>query len=226
VINDPATSAGSRYGETVLIDALVLTGGRSARLGGVSKPALRYQGSSLLERTLVAVSDARAMVVVGTVPSDIHLPAAVAVTREDPPFSGPAAAIGAGLTALDASAPDEPADLIVVVACDMPNVANATRALWGSLPLGHTADGIVALDDSGHHQPLVAIYRASALRAAVDSFRDSGTLEGLSVRSLVAGLHLVAVPVPAGSTDDVDTPGDAARLGIMIDAAPTKGDSR
>jgi molybdopterin-guanine dinucleotide biosynthesis protein A len=207
----------------VLIDALVLAGGRSARLGGFSKAALQYRGSSLLARTVDAVGGARGTVVVGSVPSDIHLPASVAVTREQPPFSGPAAAIGAGLAALDALASDEPAEVLVVVACDMPNVDGAMRALWASLPLGHSADGIIALDATGHHQPLVAMYRANALRGAVDSFRGSGTLDGLSVRALVAGLHLVAVPVPEGSTDDVDTPEDAARAGIEIDTGPRTG---
>jgi molybdopterin-guanine dinucleotide biosynthesis protein A len=207
----------------VLIDALVLTGGRSARLDGIPKAALMYRGRSLLERTILAVAGARRTVVVGTVPSDIPLPRAVAVTREDPPFSGPAAAIGAGLALLDASAGADAADAIVVVACDMPHADAAVQALWASLPLGHTADGVVARDAAGHHQPLAAIYRSNALRSAVDSFRGSGTLEGLSVRALVAGLHLVAVAVPDGSTDDVDTPDDAARFGIAIGEAPPAG---
>jgi molybdopterin-guanine dinucleotide biosynthesis protein A len=203
----------------VLIDALVLSGGRSARLGGSAKAGLEYRGTSLLARTLAAVADARRTAVVGDMPSDIPLPPAVVVTREDPPFSGPAAAIGAGLALLDERAGDDPADVVVVVACDMPGIDGAVRALRASLPIGHAADGVIARDGRGRHQPLAAIYRANALRAAVESFRETGTLEGLSMRALIAGLHLVALAVPDGSTDDVDTPADAARFGIAPGAA-------
>ena len=86
----------------MLIDALVLAGGRSSRLNSTPKARLRYRGRTLLENTVAAVSGLRSIVVVGDATAQ-ELPAEVLVTREDPAFGGPAAAIGAGLDALRAA---------------------------------------------------------------------------------------------------------------------------
>jgi CTP:molybdopterin cytidylyltransferase MocA len=99
----------------MLLDAIVLAGGRSSRLFGVPKSALLWRGSTLLQNTVDAVLDAgaRRVVVVGPGASvadgaagglaDGDGPAArIMFAREDPPFGGPAAAIAAGLSALGA----------------------------------------------------------------------------------------------------------------------------
>ncbi|MCW2748049.1 MAG: molybdopterin-guanine dinucleotide biosynthesis protein, partial [Nocardioidaceae bacterium] len=111
-------------------DAIVLAGGRGARMGGVDKSALTRDGVSLLARTCHALDAATSIVVVG------HSTASDVLTRvryalEDPPFGGPAAGIGAGLHALEESA--EP--LVVVVACDLPYVDRALpRVLATPIP--------------------------------------------------------------------------------------------
>lgn len=229
-----ANGPACRYCESVLTDAVVLAGGRSSRLGGAPKQALLYKGETLVGLTVRAVDPARRTVIVGPAGvagpaagpagavggADSHppLPGAVAVTREDPPFSGPASAIAAGLRCLDAAAGPEPADAVIVVACDMPDVARAITVLRAALPLDAGADGLVAVDETGHEQPLVAIYRASALRAAVRAFEDGDAFQGLSVRAFLAALRLVPVAVPAGSTADIDTPADADAFGIALTA--------
>jgi molybdopterin-guanine dinucleotide biosynthesis protein A len=202
----------------VLTDAVVLAGGRSSRLGGAPKQALLYSGESLVERTVRAVGSARRTVVVGFALPRSPFPESVVSTRETPPFSGPASAIAAGLRCLDAAAGHDAADIVVVVACDMPNVSQALAVLHAALPLDAGADGLVAIDEGGHEQPLVAVYRASALRAAVRAFEDGDALAGLSVRAFIAAMRLLPVPVPPQSTADVDTSADAAAFGIALTA--------
>ncbi|GGF10823.1 molybdenum cofactor guanylyltransferase [Subtercola lobariae] len=87
------------------VDAIVLAGGRSSRLGGVAKAGLVFEGRTLLQRTLDAVPDARRTIVVGDTALRAQLgnaaPArSITFVREDPPFAGPAAAVAAGLDAL------------------------------------------------------------------------------------------------------------------------------
>uniref|UniRef100_UPI0039EF6021 molybdenum cofactor guanylyltransferase n=1 Tax=Sinomonas sp. G460-2 TaxID=3393464 RepID=UPI0039EF6021 len=55
-------------GAGLAFDAIVLAGGRSSRLGGYPKPRLVYEGVTLLDRALGAVSAARRVAVVGPEP--------------------------------------------------------------------------------------------------------------------------------------------------------------
>lgn len=199
----------------MIIDAIVLAGGRATRLGGASKAGLSLGGQSLLARTLAALATARRIVVVGD-SSDIAaaVPGTdVLITREFPVFSGPAAGIAAGVDALGAAALDAgPSDFTVVVACDMPAVGDAIEALLGAV---QGTDGAVAVSSDGRRQPLAGVYLTRFLSDCVAGHRDSGDLENLSVRALLSGLDPIAVPVPDGSTDDVDTWADATRLGVL-----------
>ena len=220
-------------------DAIVLAGGRSARLGGVPKALLTVDGATLLERSLQAARGARRIVVVG--PAAGSLPSDVLACREEPPFAGPAAAIAAGLSTLATAAgrgePDaRPAPLTLVLACDMPRVAAAVRALLDAtadfpaeFPAGAPGsdeagpgDGVVAVSAEGRTQPLVGLYGTAALERAVADAARRNALEGGSVFSLLASLELRKVPAPPGSTDDVDTWDDAAALGV---STPGQGPS-
>ena len=75
--------------------AVVVAGGASRRLNHVPKASLSDGTNTLLGCALEAVDAASPRVVVG--PESLPLPSGVLRTREDPPFSGPAAAIHAGL---------------------------------------------------------------------------------------------------------------------------------
>lgn len=207
----------------MLIDAIVLAGGRSSRLGSVPKAGLRFGHQSLLALAVEAVRDARHIVVVGEADA-ATLPDSVAVTRENPPFGGPAAGIAAGVALLEATH-SEQSDFTVVLACDMPHSERAVAALLEGLHELHEApgvhephtmpncDGVIAVDGE-RRQPLAAAYRTNRLASAVDRHRKDGRLHGLPVFSLIAGLTLAPIEVPAGSTDDVDTWSDAARFDI------------
>ena len=206
----------------MLLDAIVLAGGRSSRLSGVPKAQLVWHGATLLQNTVDAAlqAGARLVVVVGpdAIGQDAHGPdaagpdARILFTREDPPFGGPAAAIGAGMRALDGQRASSP-DAVLVLACDMPEVASAVAALVESLPL-EGSDGVLLLDASGMRQPLAAVYGRRALADAVAGLGASGTLDGASMRSLTASLDVRERRDAAGSTSDVDTWPDAAAFGI------------
>ena len=190
----------------MLFDALILSGGRSSRLGGHPKSELVFEGSTLLQRTLDAVQDARQIVLVGE-PGAADLSPTPVVTRETPAFGGPAAAIAAGLEA----ATGRPAEWIVVLACDMPFAARAVPVLLANA----AGDGVLAVDDAGRRQYLLACYRRAALREA-----GSGAVGGMSVRTLISGLSTTVVPIPAGSSIDIDTWADAALLDIPFPQIP------
>ncbi|KJC64817.1 molybdenum cofactor guanylyltransferase [Agreia bicolorata] len=200
----------------MLLDAIVLAGGRSSRLSGEPKAQLLWHGATLLQNTVGASLQvgARRVVVVGPdAPDAPGRDARVRFTREDPPFGGPAAAIGAGMRALDEQQ-SPAADVVLVLACDMPEVARAVSALAESLPLAGS-DGVLLLDSSGMRQPLAAVYGRPALADAVAGLRASGTLDGASMRALISSLDLRELADTAGSTRDVDTWADAADFGIV-----------
>ncbi|MGO4188702.1 molybdenum cofactor guanylyltransferase [Pseudarthrobacter sp. TAF60_1] len=195
-------------------DAVILAGGRSARLGGVPKQGLTYDGETLLRRSVAAAGGARTVVVVG--PDIAETPAGALKCREDPPFGGPAAAIAAGLAALEKADARRP-PFTLVLACDMPNVRQAVAALQeGLLAAGPGAgwDGVVAVSEDGRRQPLVGFYSTAALQRSAAKLAANGELMNGSVRALLASLDVKPVAVPAGSTADVDTWDDAAALGV------------
>ncbi|MGH3663777.1 MAG: molybdenum cofactor guanylyltransferase [Micromonosporaceae bacterium] len=175
---------------------MVLAGGFSHRLGGVDKPALDIGGQSMLERVLAAVADARTRVVVGP-----HRPAPADVlqVRENPPGSGPLAAIVAGVEVIESEA--QPAQ-VALLAADLPFLTNdAVRALLTAA----TDDAAVYVDDHGQRQYLCAVWRFGPLR---DQLRRLGAPAGLPLRhlyddALVAEVRTLASPPP---WYDCDTP--------------------
>ncbi|MBG6054237.1 molybdopterin-guanine dinucleotide biosynthesis protein A [Salinibacterium sp. CAN_S4] len=185
----------------MLFDAVVLAGGRSSRLDGHPKSELEFDGSTLLQRTIDAVQDARQVVLVGE-PGTAELSPATIVTRETPAFGGPAAAIAAGLDA----ATGPLAEWVVVLACDMPFVARAVPLLLATA----AGDGVLAVDDDGRRQYLLACYRREALHGAA----RHAAVSGISVRALIAGLDTIRVQVPGGASTDIDTWADAALFDI------------
>jgi len=181
-------------------NAIVLAGGRASRLGGIDKPALVFEGSTLLERAVSAVSAASSTVVVGG-RSDVV---------ESPRFAGPAAATIAGLDALDRPR----ARFTAVVAADLPFIGAAIPLLLAALDASPFAGGVIAVDDDGRRQPLLAIYSTAALALAGAEAR--GSLENLGMMRLIAPIHLIEVPLASELCADVDTPEAAAAQGIAL----------
>ncbi|WP_328880483.1 NTP transferase domain-containing protein [Streptomyces sp. NBC_00299] len=190
----------------VAYDAVVLAGGAARRLGGVDKPGVRVGGRPLLDRVLAACADAHTTVVVAD-PRPTARP--VTWAREDPPGGGPVAALDAGLRHTGA-------EQVVVLSADLPFLDEGTvRRLLAALRTGD-ADGALLTDADGRDQPLVAAYRAPALRRelAVLAQGPDG-LAGLPLRRLTGALGLTRVPGPVASFD-CDTWDDIATARARI----------
>lgn len=221
--------------------ALVLTGGRSRRMGR-DKAGLVHRGDTLLEHALRASSGAVVRVIVGP-----HRAEGTITVQEAPPFGGPVAGIAAGISCLEGfpdphavatdhaaqAKPPVPVDhavpvdhtvpanhavpvgWVLVLACDHPRVGEAVPDLLGgrsSVP--DSADGCVAVDHQGRRQHLLGCYRRSALLAALnrlDGVRNS------SMRELVSGLDLTEVPLSADIAGDIDDAEQARAYGIGLD---------
>lgn len=200
---DAAARAGAR------LDAIVLAGGRSSRLG-VDKAAVRVDERRLVDRVIAAARAAGAdrVVVVGPAETGTR---ADAVVREDPPFGGPAAAIAAALPLVGGragagSGPEAAPEQVLVLACDLESPDAVCTALSESAPVD--AAGTVLVDASGERQWLAGRYRVDALRAAI---RGLGDPAGQSLRRVLAGLPLAELRVPDEVARDIDTPQDLAR---------------
>jgi molybdopterin-guanine dinucleotide biosynthesis protein A len=186
------------------IAAVLLTGGRGSRLGGVDKGALRLGTSTLLERALAALAGLP-VVVVGDDGSWREGHPRVVVVREEPPFAGPAAAVVAGLAALPLGVRE-----VLLLAVDVPRLPEAVPLLLAARP---GPDGVVAADEGGRAQWLLGRYRVEALRAAAGALGDAA---GLPLRALTGALDVVHLPLPADLVQDVDTVADARRAGVAL----------
>ncbi|TCJ79357.1 UNVERIFIED_ORG: molybdopterin biosynthesis enzyme [Dietzia maris] len=186
----------------VAVGAIVLTGGRASRLGGVDKARLAVAGRPMVEAVLGA---ARA------VAGPVRTVGPGGDTREDPPHSGPVAGIAAGLRALPPSV-----DLVVVVACDLPDLDAATlRALLAALrpaATTHAPGAALAVDVAGHDQYLLAAWDRRALAARLAALEADGGVGGRPVRALYDDEEVVRVPV-GDPARDVDTWADLAGHG-------------
>lgn len=206
--------------------AVVVAGGASRRLNHVPKASLSDGTSTLLDCALEAVAAASPRVVVG--PESLPLPTGVLRTREDPPFSGPAAAIHAGLECIAADCERSQTPLpgwCLILGVDTPRIAPAVQQLIAAArsaeqvaatlsPTGSEApsdseasEGFWGVSE-GIYQPLVGIYRFEAIRSVF----STGTTDA-SVRSFLRRLNPVAVQMSAADTADVDTWEQAQALG-------------
>jgi molybdenum cofactor guanylyltransferase len=219
-VSDPPTRdpgpppSGATRADLPPYDAVVLAGGRARRLGGIDKPGLDVAGRPLAARVVAAVGGAGRVVLAGP-----ERPAVVTdvTVREEPPGSGPVAALAAAL-------PHVTAEVVALLAGDLPFLDPATvDALRGALQDARTdarqgaepaprsrADAALAVDADGRAQLLLAVWDARALRRRLD---DTAPHAGAPVRRLYDGAATVEVPLPteAGAPPpwfDLDTPDD------------------
>ena len=171
--------------------AVVLAGGRAARLGGADKASVEVDGRTLLAHALDAVIDAAEVVVVGE-PVPTERP--VTFTRENPRYGGPAAALLTGRDALLRRT-----SRLAVLAVDMPHLTAGTfRRL---LEAAADRDGAVLTDPTGHRQLALVVdtARLDAVRPGHEEQHD------LPLHRLLAPLDLAEVPAAGAEHRDVDT---------------------
>lgn len=187
------------------VAGLLLTGGRSTRLG-TDKAALVIEGMSLAHRVAGALSAVVAPVLeVG--PGRSPLP----VVCEDPPGQGPLAALAAGAAELRRLGHAGPA---VVLATDLPFVTARLVHLLASHP--GTACVVPVVD--GRRQVLAARYSPAALAMASELVGRGRR----SMAALIEAVEVVELPecdlarlVPLRELADVDTVEDLTRLGLQ-----------
>ena len=188
---------------------LVLAGGRSRRMGR-DKALLTRDGATQLERAVELLGRHTERVFISTRPDQAN-------ERERRRFPrivdrhteiGPVAGI---LSALE----EHPDVTWLVLACDLPNVDDATIAFL----LAHRANTqpftAFASSHDGLPEPLCALYGPEAL-PVVRSFVDAGTIcpRKILIRS---DTKLLEQPNPA-ALDNVNTPDDLARAGMKMNA--------
>jgi len=187
--------------------ALVLAGGRARRLGGVDKAMVEIDGTTMLDRVLAAAGpNCDQLVVVG--PARPTAVDGVRFTIEPAPGGGPVPAVSAGL----AEVPDT--DAVVVLAVDLPLLAVGNVATLLAGLDDATVDAVAAADHRGQPNPLLAAYRADALRAMI-----GGLGPGDAAALLLPAATTVIDLGPAG-TLNVNQPGDLERARRLLRPAP------
>jgi molybdopterin-guanine dinucleotide biosynthesis protein A len=174
------------------LDAIILAGGRAARLGGIDKPGLEVGGRTLLATAIAASQEAGASRTVVVGPERDGLPRPVAAhrvrfVREYPPGAGPFAALRRGLAALTG----EGGGRVAVLAADLPFLRAAH--LHTLLAAAEGRNGAVLVDDQGHPQWLTGCWQVQALRRAAARYA------GFSLRGLMLPLdpaHVLIEPGP------------------------------
>jgi molybdopterin-guanine dinucleotide biosynthesis protein A len=130
------------------------------------------------------------------------------------------------LDAADAPPLDEPADWVLVLACDLPYGAEAARTLLtctsALLQIDDVdqVDGVHFNDYRGRPQWLAALYRAPALRAAIARLGDR--VDGASMRTLLEGLPLAGLLDESTASADVDTWEDVESSTARLTGAPDR----
>lgn len=206
--------------------AVVLAGGRSRRMGGIDKTRLPVRGAPALERVLralQAVELAPAAIVVAGPQGELgqHLTERYGArfVREDPPCSGPLAALAAGARAAGAALDEQAANrqhpcgegTILVLGGDMPLLRPET--LTALAERSRSTGSVTALaSDDGTVQFLGAAWPAARLSSALAAVREPGTgFADLSLKRLYAQLgddELLTMPVRGAEDADIDTPED------------------
>lgn len=165
---------------------------------GRDKASLTLAGRSMLRHILDGLPGGVPVVIVGPDPGSVGRP--VTICREEPSGGGPAAGVAAAL-------PWVRTPVIALLATDMPWAAPVLAELRALL-VADDLDAALAVDVTGHEQPLCAAYRSAALRRSLARADPAGR----SIRQVVAALdrvvrHRVGTDA-AWRLADIDTPED------------------
>ena len=181
------------------LDAVVLAGGRARRLGGVEKADVELGGVRLVDRVAAAARavGAERVVVVGP---DRAASAGAVLVREDPPFSGPLAAVATALPSVDA-------EWTLLLSCDLVHPQLVCRRLERARRgAGPDAVGFVLRDGDGRAQWLSGVHRTSVLRARIAAL--GGDVVDRPLKRVFPEKGLRFVDAPTWETADIDSAED------------------
>lgn len=179
---------------------ILLTGGASRRMG-TDKALIEIQGETLASRA------ARALAQVCSSAVEVGLGVSgLSWVREDPPGTGPLAALVAGADALG-TAP------VLLLAVDLPSVEPPLLRLIADWP----GSGTVVPCAAGRLQYTCARYGAASIESAraqlVAGERSLRVLEECGAMEVIGDSVWAAVAAP-DVFSDLDTPDDLARFGM------------
>jgi molybdopterin-guanine dinucleotide biosynthesis protein A len=186
--------------------AIILIGGKARRFAGRAKSELVVAGSTILERMLAATEGAASRVVVGARPPGAGpLPEGVLQILEDPPGSGPARSVQAGLAAV----PDD-CDRVAILGGDLPFLnSEALHLLQQCASEAGPEYGALFCDYAGRRQWLCGLWPTEPVR------RNAAEVEpGAPARLLFDGIEVETITWEQESPPpwfDCDTPEDLAQ---------------
>jgi molybdenum cofactor guanylyltransferase len=192
-----------------VVDAVILAGGRAARLGGIDKPGLEVGGRTLLGTVVTTCQDAGAGQIVVVGPEQAEL--SVRFVREEPAGAGPWPALRRGLaelTGLAGLAGPGAGDQVAVLAADLPFLRAPHLLRLLEAAEGHA--GAVLLDDEDQPQWLTGCWHRGCLQEAADRYQGS-TLRGLMRPLEPARVRIEPAPGEPPPWLDCDTGADLAR---------------
>ena len=191
------------------VSVILLTGGSSRRMR-TDKASVKLGNDTLLDFQLGQIPPGVPTIVVGEA---VTTHPEVVFTREDPPGSGPVAAVSAGLALTRTSA-------VALLAVDAPFALPHLLRLH----LGPNDTALIPQDLMGKPQYLAGIYHSTALQAALDELGDS---TNTSMRELITHLpeakYFALTPENAHYFMDLDTPEDLAAAQALLPPHPKVG---
>lgn len=179
--------------------AVVLAGGRSARMG-TDKALLDFDGKPLIARLLDRLRPEFAEVIVSSNSPQTYALLGVDVVPDEEPDMGP---LGAIVSCLARSS----RDLHFVVACDMPSVRMDAVHRLLAIAREQECDAVIPVSAEGLYEPLLAVYRRSVL----DPARAILARGGRRVVDLLREVRVVHPKVERESVTNINTPEDYAR---------------
>ena len=186
-----------------LVAAVVLAGGRSRRFGS-DKLMASLDGVPLLDHAVAALPSDWLVIMVGPV-RPISSQHEIITVREQPPGSGPAAALVTGFIA----ALEHGAEQVVTLPGDAPGGGLAARRLITALAERGPDAVVVGVDPGGVEQPLQLALTGEPLHRLA---RRTDVVD-LGARRLLADLDdYRRLPLGAGLVADIDTRDDLDRL--------------
>ena len=188
------------------VSVILLTGGSSRRMG-TDKASVKLGNDTLLDFQLAQIPTGVPTIVVGEA---VAARPEVVFTREDPPGSGPVAAVSAGLAHTRTSE-------VVLLAVDAPFALPQLLRLH----LDPDDTALIPQDLAGKPQYLAGLYRSTALQAALDGLGDP---TNTSMRELITHLpqakYFALTPENADYFMDLDTPEDLAAAQALLPPHP------